>query len=476
MLKKLIDWFSRNETLILLVILSLILRLPSWFEPYWYGDEGIYLTLGQAFKQGLVWYRDIHDNKPPLLYLLAAFTGTVFWFRLLLTFWFGAAVAVFYRLMQKLLPKTPRAWSLTTLLMIILTTMFEGNISNAEIFIVLPVTLAMLFVFKPKPNWGLIGTLFSLGFLFKVPAVFDFLALILWLVIWKKPKLKALTQLSLGFALPIFLTIIYYAYRGGLEPYVRSALLQNVGYLSSWQGSQSDLLIRLIIVTVFLSLFSFLAKKFKLSSPSGLVVIWFAWAMFGALLSERPYPHYLIQPAVPLAILVTLFIFGKSKLLKLSILTVGFLAGWAYYQIRFWQYPILGYYQNFIAYALGQKSQVDYWAYFDSRVSQTYGLAAYIRQTTSAEEPVFIWGDEPYVYALSRRLPVGRYTVAYHVVDFDGFSATINAWDKHRPKLVAVMAYESRAFPELKARLDTDYVLVGTIYQAQIYRRLDGVD
>jgi len=474
MLKKLIAWFGRNEVLVLLVTFSLILRLPSLFEPYWYGDEGIYLTLGQALRKGLVWYRDIHDNKPPLLYLLAAFTGTVFWFRLLLMVWFGTAVAVFYRLCQKLLPQAPAAWA--TLAMIILTTIFEGNVANAEIFIVLPVTLGILLTFKPRPNYWLIGGLFSLGSLFKIPAAFDFLALTLWLVVWKKAGLKSLVQAGLGFAAPITLTIVYYAYRGGLEPYVRSALLQNVGYLQSWGGSQTGLITRFIITTIGLTIFIPLAKKLKLSAAGGLAIIWFAWAMFGALLSARPYPHYLIQPAIPLVILVTLVIFYQNKLLRFTALVAVGLAGLAYYQIRFWQYPILGYYQNFIAYSLRQKTKTEYYSWFDCRVNQTYRLAKYIRSTTTAAEPIFIWGDEPYVYALSQRLPVGRYTVAYHVVDFNGYSATIATLDRQRPKIIAVMTYESRDFPELKTRLATDYVQTATIDQAKIYRRLDGTE
>src|SRR3989344_1538910 len=471
-----LNWIKRHEALILILLLAIILRLPSLFEPYWYGDEGIYLTLGLAFKKGLVWYRDIHDNKPPLLYLLAAFTGTVFWFRLLLTLWFGAAVAIFYRLMQKLLPKTPKAWALATLLLIVLTTVFEGNVSNAEIFIVLPVTLAMFLVFKPKPNWGLIGILFSLGSLFKVPAAFDFLALGLWLFFWQRERLKNLFIYGVGFIVPVILSIAYYAYQGAFTPYVRSALMQNIGYLNSWGDNQNGLFIRLVTIAVVSLIFYFVSRRRRLANTASLIVLWFIWAMFGALLSERPYPHYLIQPAVPLAILVTFFLFGRRRLLKIVILGAALMAGAAYYQVRFWQYPVISYYQNFFAYLTKQKSQTDYWRWFDNRVPQTYQLAAYIRQTTPADEPIFIWGDEPYVYALSRRLPVGRYTVAYHIVDFDGFSNTINSWDKHRPKLVAVMAYETRNFPELKARLATDYVLAATIDQAQIYRRLDGAN
>jgi len=453
----------RHETLIFLIILSVVLRLPSLFEPYWYGDEGIYLTLGQALKQGLVWYRDIHDNKPPLLYLLAAIAGTVFWFRLLLMVWFGTTVAVFYRLMQKLLPKTPAAWSLATIIMIVLTTLFEGNIANAEIFIVLPVTTGILLALKARPPWGLIGLLFSAGFLFKAPAAFDFLALLIWLLFWKRAKIKNLFSCVFGFSLPIILSIAYYTYQGAFTPYVRSALMQNIGYLHSWGGGQSDLLIRLG-VAILASLVVF----------RSLPLIWFVWAMFGALLSARPYPHYLIQPAMPLAILITLFFFNQKKQQKVLIAGVVMIAGIAYQQIHFWQYPVLGYYQNFIKYLAGDKPLEDYRAWFDERANQTYRLAGYIRQTTVLGEPIYIWGDEPYVYALANRLPVGRYTVAYHVIDFDGFNETMQAWDQLQPRLVAVMIYETRPFPELDARLAADYALVATIDRARVYRRLNG--
>src|SRR3989344_5608407 len=197
MLKKVLRWLEDNEALVLLIIFSLILRLPSLFEPYWYGDEGIYLTWGQAFRHGLIWYRDVHDNKPPLLYLLAALAGTVFWFRLLLAVWFGTTVAVFFRLVQKLLPKNPAAGNWATCLLIVLTTIFEGNIANAEIFIVLPITLGILLALKPRPNFWLIGLLFSAGFLFKLPAVFDLLALGLWLIFNKKVSFKNLVRLGL---------------------------------------------------------------------------------------------------------------------------------------------------------------------------------------------------------------------------------------------------------------------------------------
>lgn len=473
MRKRLFGWIEKNEWLILILLLVVILRIPSLFEPLWYGDEGIYLVLGQALRKGLVFYRDIHDNKPPLLYLLAAIAGNVFYFRLILMVWFGIATTVFFKLMQAVLPKKKLAWYGTTLAMILLTTMFEGNVANAEIFIVLPVVLAILLVAKKTKNWFGVGLLFSVGFLFKVPAAFDFAALVIWLMIFEKNRLRKIWSLGLGFILPILGTIIYYGVVGGLEPYVRSALLQNVGYLNTWGTSKSGLMNRGIIIAVFLAMFYPLAKKFKLSRWASLTVIWFLLAMFGALLSERPYPHYLIQPAVPGAILIALFLFNKQRALKLMIVIVGVLSGWWWYQIKFWGYPIVPYYINFVQYITQQKSLEEYRNYFDPRVNQTYQLGEYLKNSTLPQDRVFIWGDEPGVYALGERLPVGRYTVAYHVVDFNGYEETMKAWKKQPPKVVLVMDYEKRPFKEMELELATDYVLAGKIDQAQVYRHLE---
>ncbi|HEX8932414.1 MAG TPA: hypothetical protein VF810_04620, partial [Patescibacteria group bacterium] len=51
-------------------LIFFLLRLPSLIEPDWYGDEGIYQTIGMALHKGSFLYTQIWDNKPPLLYLV----------------------------------------------------------------------------------------------------------------------------------------------------------------------------------------------------------------------------------------------------------------------------------------------------------------------------------------------------------------------------------------------------------------------
>src|SRR3989338_539072 len=92
-------WIRAHEAILIILALVVMLRVPTLFEPYWYGDEGIYLTVGRGLRQGLALYRDIHDNKPPLLYLVAVMAGGVqFWFKFIALLWSVAVVAVFWNL------------------------------------------------------------------------------------------------------------------------------------------------------------------------------------------------------------------------------------------------------------------------------------------------------------------------------------------------------------------------------------------
>ena len=122
-------FLSKYKFLLLIIALLLFLRLPSLFEPYWYGDEGIYLTIGHALNKGLVLYRQIHDNKPPTLYYLAALSQTVFGFRLLLLIWMIPTIYIFHLLSKKLF--SPLLSKLSTIIFLIFSSipLIEGMFS-----------------------------------------------------------------------------------------------------------------------------------------------------------------------------------------------------------------------------------------------------------------------------------------------------------------------------------------------------------
>lgn len=487
--------------LILILLLIAVLHLPSLFEPYWYGDEGIYLTLGMAVRKGLVLYRDIHDNKPPLLYWIAALAGSQFWLKFILMVWHLATIAVFYRLAKIWSGKSNWIPVIAAGLLAALTMLPEGNIANGEIFMILPVIGGMTLLVERTKNkeqramsgvkqdfdFLIIGFLFSMGFLFKVPAAFDFVAAAIFYIFFLSKDIreiicrifsKNIWLMVIGFLGPIILSLIYYATRGGFEPYLRSALLQNVGYLSSWKTGDnpaagqfviSGLTLRAIILLIGTVGLWVARLKFKLSLKTSLASLWFLFALFGALLSARPYPHYLIQPAVPAALLLVILFIDKTKIAKIVVGLQMVAAIAAYLFVGFWSYSILPYYQNFFSWAAGNKTQAEYFGYFGEQVNRSYKIAEYIRRTTSPEDRIFVWGDDPYIYSLSQRLPAGRYTVAYHVIDFNAYDETAAAITIQRPKIIVWLDYDRR-FPQLSAMISNNYVEAGNIDGATIFR------
>ena len=94
----------------------LLLRIPSFFEPYYYGDEMIYLALGEGVRQGIPLYSGLHDNKPPLLYLTAAIAGNLFWFKVILAFWSLITVYGFWKLINHLYPKKESLHKISTII------------------------------------------------------------------------------------------------------------------------------------------------------------------------------------------------------------------------------------------------------------------------------------------------------------------------------------------------------------------------
>lgn len=472
--------------------LFFFLRLPSLFEPFTYGDEGIYLTIGLALRRGLVLYRDIHDNKPPLLYLMAALAGSFPNYRLLLFFWGAATIFLFYKLARMIFPEAKFSL-VSTLIFTFLTSLhtFEGNIGNAENFMLLPTIAGFIFLIRGLPSTPLPqktggrlfytffgGTLFSLAALFKIPAVFDFLAAMIFLISENfssrgKVTIRQFLAAAGGFIIPIFLSFLYFFYQNTLDQYFTAAFAQNLPYLSSWGQAKTSLglpvgLFARFSLAVVISL-AILFSHRRLALTLRLIIIWFSWSLFAALLSSRPYPHYLIQVLPPLSLSLAFLANKRNRFLALISVAVFILV---FINFHFWYYPNFSYYQNFYEYALGGKTKARYYSAFDSNANDLYLASKYLKTHTLPEEKIFIWGNDPSIYALSQRLPLGRYTVAYHIIDFNAYDEALRLIEENSPRYLILSQTESRPFPQLKNFVSRNYRLEKLIGSYQIFHRI----
>ena len=483
-----IRFLSKYKYWIFIWILFIILRLPSLFEPYWYGDEGIYLTLGQGIRKGLILYKQIHDNKPPSLYYLAAIGKTVFGFRLILSLFMIPSVYFFYRLAQKFLSKNLLKISL--LIFIILTSLptLEGNIANAEIFMILPTIVGFLLFFNSKNNlhFYLVGLLLGLAFTIKIPVFIEAGFLIFYLLITRFSEIKKhfinfISHpffLGFGFLTPSIFYFIYFYFLHAWPQFLHSALLQNFSYISSWStGTQTasvasgGVVQRLIFLLISWGILVFLSYKKIISTNLFLILGWLFSCIFGSLLSTRPYPHYLIQIIPPFCLLIVYFFKNKKYFTKILIIISFLILGSLIKKYKFYFYPSLSYYRNFYNYLIHRETLDSYKKYFGGNVETTYQIADYIDQTSQLTDKIFVWGDEPYIYALSDRLPPGKYTVAYHISDFNGYQETIDSLKSNLPKFIVYYPMENRPFNQLDDILNRYYFLDKKVNNTLVFQK-----
>ena len=489
--------------LLILLLTVVLLRIPNFFEPYWYVDEAIYLTVGNGLKQGLRLYTDIIDHKTPLIYYLAMVPNQ-FYFRLLNLGWMMVTTALFFSLAKKLFVKTRIAF-ISTLIFVLLTTLpwLEGNIPNGELF-VLGFVMAGFWLLsktagwqrffystklplkKLNRQWWLLtgsGVFFGLGILTKVPALLDLGAALMigWFVFIAKltakktawsVRLKSLLQflaqsgwLLLGALIPIGLSIAYFVSVGSGRDYLDFGLLYNVRYSSDWQLDFTNPALqflftlpgKIISLGAILGLLSF-TKKF--TPRFQFAASWLVLSLFAALLSNRPYPHYLIQ-AVP-AFSLLLVEFGlaikyspKRKtmavigglLLLLPFTITGLL------NVR--PYSTSQYYGQFYRLLSGQISQSTYDQSFDGLVKDNYEAADLIYGLNG--QRIFIWGTNPMLYALTQTTPTSRFTVSFHIKSFNDYQRTMEQIRAEKPKIIVVMNNETEELIGLSQYLDALY-------------------
>ena len=101
---------------------------------------------------------------------------------------------------------------------------------------------------------------------------------------------------------------------------------------------------------------------------------------------------------------------------------------------------------------------------------QVYQTASYIKESTQPADKIFIWGDEPYIYPLSKRLAASRFVAAYHIIDFNKFQETEEQLERERPELIIFDNNKKNIFLGLEKFISINYLKVYSVENLQIFR------
>jgi 4-amino-4-deoxy-L-arabinose transferase-like glycosyltransferase len=444
----------------LLIFLSLtgaiiLLRTPSFFEPPWHTDEGIFAAVASRVAQGGELYTDAWESKPPLfLYLYTGifevFGAGVLPLRIAATL---TAIGTQWAVYGVGCHMMSRKYALIASLIagVLLGVPFwEGTLALTEIFAVLPATLAVLAVLRsaalslehdesigttPRQTdirWlFLAGALFGVAFLLRQTAAVVLVAVGLCLLLTEPRWARSGFVLAGGFLAAVVPAALVFAALSSLRWFWDA----NVGFFFTYVPSGEEIpfhyrpLILLPVATAVGCLFWYRRRG---STPGwGLAVLWLVLTLAAALLTGRPYSHYFLQVAPPLALTVAfmlsrarsswrprrehlpaLALAGSLIALWLGVVRPEF--GGNAFAMRYTK--DLEYYANFAGWVVGIKDEAAYDSYFDKRVHLTETLSQRLDGWSRGGDEAYIWGEYPWVYALGDVIPATRYTTSFYVL------------------------------------------------------------
>ncbi len=460
-------WF-----LVLASFLFFLLRFPSLFEPLWYGDEGIYQAIGTSLNNGKQLYAEVFDNKPPLLYwLYAVLKSDQFSVRFTSLIFGLLSVTSFFYLSKKLFQNNIKYLTTSIFAVLFGLPLLEGNIANAENFMLLPIILAAYLIINHS-SLIIPGFLLGIAFLFKIVAIFDFAAFFIFCFFTNlsstKKEIKPI-NLFLGFIIPIISVTLYFFLKGTFGDFINAALVTNIPYVS-YGNKIGNFPFLLLIKTVLLASFTlFVYKKRKqFSNTTIFVILWFAFSLFNALFSQRPYTHYLLVLLPGFSLMTGLILFDKKYQRKILITFIA--AGiiiMSIFRITNFKKAIL-YYENFISYMKGGKTTSSYQAFFDRNTPIDYEVAFFIKPKLAKNDTIFVWGNNAQLYELVDVVAPSKYVVSYHMTGYkDGVTNAKNSIEKTKPKFIVVMPnVPTIPFPLM------DYSLKININKVSIYEKI----
>ncbi|MBI4037707.1 glycosyltransferase family 39 protein [Candidatus Curtissbacteria bacterium] len=473
-----------------ILLLTFVLRFPSLFEPFWYGDEGIFAAVARNLNLGGVLYETAWDNKPPMIYLtyqaiFATFGVSMFWLRLVTIVVVLGTAAVIYEIGQAVLGEKRALVASFIFGLITSLRLVEGNLALTEIFMVLPITLAMLVAIKRNfdlPSLFAAGFLFAIASLYKQVGALEAVALGIFVFLYLK-SIKQIfysaIMMGVGFAIPYVVTVLYFAPKKLVDDYIFAAYTYYRIYLQESPKYAIFINAAKFMAPASAILYGLFNKVRGKVEISHLFLLWLGFSFLGSYFSGRTYGHYLIQaaPAVALTIasiklpvkltkagaIFAIFFFVPLIFLTQTLFR-DFLSGGPLNQFKYWA--------NFLDYARGNKSTADYNNYFDGGVNSIMGTLDFLKASGGAGKTVYIWGDWPWLYAIGDLWNPSRYVTSFHVFGVpDGKREVEEDLRANLPVFIIKPKSSIGYFEALEKILSSHYTFVAKVEGSEVWQR-----
>lgn len=483
---------------IVLAALPLVLYLPALDNPF-ERDEGVYATIAQGLLEGLVPYRDLFDNKPPLVYAWYAlgfvlFGESVVAPRLIAALLLSLTTLAVYGEARLLFAKGV-AYVATGLFALGTGLPWIALHANTEAYMLLPLVgslLAFTLGLRRRNGWWLLaaGVLGGMAMMTKQVALWNVIALAVVAAVWhwrrnglNRRIVVPPGQVLAGASISVGAVAIPFALAGALSDLFYASLSYNFLYVSSL-----SLVERLVNLGYGLLVFFGIAAPLISASIFGvylvfrrprrsldyLVLLWALASAIGVASGGRFYPHYFLHLVPAMSILAAITIYnlwrGRNlrRLVKPAVLTGLVLL-------------VVSAGTNAVLLAVPRQAEEELApSVFHQKMweQDSEAIGDYIEERTDPDQTIFNFGRESQIYFYADRRPAVRYFYDWAFRYDEETLPELMADLRDGKPIYIIDSIQPPLFPEdgsyrpaeFSEFLRENYDYVGRIHFADVYR------
>jgi len=381
-------------------------HLPSLLHRLLDGDEAVYGSIAALMNTGAPLYgAGGVDNKPPgVFWVYAATFQAAGPYQMTAIHAVGLAVIAATCLLLFMIGRDVagvRAGLLAALFYGVLTAAGNPRLlaTNTEMLMMLPLTASVLLMLRRRWMWS--GLLLVAAGAFRQVAAVNVIVVVL-AILWLEPagfRWRAAVRFAGGTAAGLAAGALALLITGSLAGFWRWSVGSLYGYASTtwvpgyvWERA-SDSIVPFVLnmLVLWIAAIAIATQWRRLQIKDRLIVMWLALAMVGSIAAGHLSWHYFIQAMGPLALAAALC-FERFSLRRwvVSIAALGI----ALPAVGWWAF-------NLSADPLTYE--------FSPPVPRHEAVAAYIRDHTTPDQRVFVWGNWPALYVESDRLMASRF-------------------------------------------------------------------
>ena len=493
-------WVCARSLTVPLVLL-LVLRLPSLYEPHWYTDEAGYANVAWQMAHGKVLFLTTWNNKPPLLFWLfqvgLGISGpSEFGIHLLSTASEAAALGGTWILARQYLSPR-RVWVAMLLTAFFLATpVFNGDLALPEDLLIGVTPWAMVAALASLRSnarsraliWaGLAGVLFAAAILIQQTALADLAAG--GLVMLVASRRGVWLGVTTGVAAVLVTGVV-------LAPFVAAAGLHNVifflvtsytGYTTSALHPSFWSLLPRGLVGILLLVGAYSARRWP---PERLLPwVWLPMLLLAYGLPNRDYLHFLL-PAVPAAALLLARVgiprwpqwlswqglagvplLGSVALATLlwAVLVGSGLSGGSLFTLK-----LTGeYYPAFVGKLTGALTASQYVSIYDQRAIAEHDAVVWIERNHLTGSTAVVWSPDSWAYLLAGLRPILPEPTIYENSAILGNQTLLKRVEVDRPVVVILTSDAYTQYGPILPVLQKGYTEVEASADGELWIRSD---